>query len=389
MPKKEVLEAIATLVGFIIGAGILGIPFVEAHAGFLTGLIDIIVIGLAIWLLNLYIGEIVLRTEGSHQLSGYAHIYLGKWGRRAMTFGMVFGLYGALIAYIVKEGEFLSVLLSPYLGGNPLLYSIVFCAIGSYIVFSGLKAIEKSELFMVALVILIVLLITLISIPYIQVKNLSGFEPKNFLVPFGVILFAYIGMGAIPELGEELKGRKSQLKKVIHWGSAIPLIVYILFALAVVGVTGIENATDGAIIGLGNVIGPSMLIFGILFGILAMATSFIAVGTALKEMYCFDYSCSSRLGSSLSCIIPLALAIVIILAPIENAFFRIIEVTGIVSGGIMGILIIAIRWKAVKNGTREPEYSLKQHRFIGTALMLMFIVGMAYELLKIFGWILS
>src|SRR3989344_568480 len=387
MVKKEVLRGIAPLIGFITGAGILGIPFAVAHAGFLTGLIVIIVIGLAIWLLNLYVGEIVLRTEGSHQLSGYAHIYLEKWGKRAMTFGMVFGLYGALIAYIIKIGEFLHTLLSPFVGGTPLLYAILFGAVGTYVVFRGLKAVEESELWMVALIMAVVVVIAIFSIRYIRLENLAGFDARNFLIPYGVVLFAYIGMGAIPELGEELKDRKKELKKVIHWGSAIPIVVYILFAAVVVGVTGIENITDGAVTGLGHVIGPYMLVFGVLFGILTMATSFIAIGLALKEMYCFDYKCSNRLGGNLSCLIPFVLAILIILAPIENAFFKVIDIAGVVSGGIMGAMIVAIRWKAIKNGTREPEYSIRPQRILGTALMTMFIIGMGYELLKIIGWI--
>ena len=109
MPKKKrkhFLEAIATLTGMVIGAGILGIPYVIAKSGFLTGLIDLVIIGLAILVLNLYVGEIVLRTKEKHQLTGYAKKYLGKWGKRLMMFSMVFGLYGALIAYTIKEGEF-------------------------------------------------------------------------------------------------------------------------------------------------------------------------------------------------------------------------------------------------------------------------------------------
>ena len=43
MNKKLLLwEAIATLVGTIIGAGILGIPYVIAKAGFWTGIFDIV-----------------------------------------------------------------------------------------------------------------------------------------------------------------------------------------------------------------------------------------------------------------------------------------------------------------------------------------------------------
>jgi len=59
---KHTTEAIALLVGTIIGAGIFGIPYVIAQAGFLTGLITLGVLGTAVIILYLYLGEVILRT---------------------------------------------------------------------------------------------------------------------------------------------------------------------------------------------------------------------------------------------------------------------------------------------------------------------------------------
>ena len=39
MMKKEFFEAIALLMGTVIGAGVLGIPYIVYKAGFLTGLL--------------------------------------------------------------------------------------------------------------------------------------------------------------------------------------------------------------------------------------------------------------------------------------------------------------------------------------------------------------
>jgi amino acid permease len=145
MNKKFLLwEAIATLVGTIIGAGILGIPYVIAKAGFWTGIFDIVLLGIVVLVIYLYLGEVVLRTEGFHQLPGYAEKYLGKIGKRLMVFSMVFGNYGALIAYIIGVG----LALAAIFGGNSLTYSLIFFVIAAIIIFKGLKAVGKSELFM-------------------------------------------------------------------------------------------------------------------------------------------------------------------------------------------------------------------------------------------------
>ncbi len=74
---KGVYKAIATLIGTIIGAGVLGLPYVISQAGFNLGLILILIIGLAVLYMNLFYGEVVLRTKTAHQLAGYAEKYLG------------------------------------------------------------------------------------------------------------------------------------------------------------------------------------------------------------------------------------------------------------------------------------------------------------------------
>lgn len=381
---KHFLAATATLMGFIIGAGVLGIPYVTAKAGFLTGLLVIILIGIAALFLNLYTGEIALRTKGSHQLTGYAGKYYGKAGKYIMTFFMIFGLYSALVAYIIKEGQFLSAILSPILGGNPLLYSIIFFITFSIIVYLGIKVIEKSELFMGIFFILIVLTILAFALPNIDYQNLSSFEPLNMFIPYGVILFAFFGMPAIPEIKEELKNNKKSIKTAIIIGSAIPIILYILFTFVVVGAS--SQVTDGAILGLSEVLGYKVFLLGIIFGILAMATSFIVVALALKEVYMFDFRLKKLTSSALACLIPLTIALIMILSNVRNAFFIVLDIAGTVGVSLSAIFIILIYFKAKKHGDRKPEYSIN-NKFIGYVLIAMFFLGLLYKILELTGLI--
>ena len=98
---KRFLYATATLIGATIGAGILGIPFVVAKTGVLIGITNVIMIGIAIAAVNLCMGEIILRTKKSHQMTGYAEIYLGKTAKFIMSMAMMFLVYGAMIAYTI------------------------------------------------------------------------------------------------------------------------------------------------------------------------------------------------------------------------------------------------------------------------------------------------
>ena len=383
MPKKHLLEAISTLIGFTIGAGILGIPFVVAKAGFLTGMLNILVLGILVLILNLYLGEISLRTKGIHQLTGYAKIYLGKTGNYLMAASFIISLHGALIAYIIKTGEFLNVLLSPIFGGNIIFYSIIFFIFSFIIIYKGIKEIEKSEISMVILIFIIIIILAIFAAPNINTDNLTDFSIKNVFIPYGVVFFAFLAMPAIPSMNEELKNNKKDLKKAIIIGSLIPLAIYILFAVIVVGITGI-NTTDGAIIGLAAVLGNKILILGTVLGILTMTTSFIAVAFALTQMYHLDYKLKKKTSSILACFIPLIITLVIINSNIKNAFFAVLDITGSLGGSLAGILVILIWLKAKKTGKRKPEFSIFKSNILSIAIILMFILGIIFKLYELF-----
>ena len=223
MPKKPVLAAICTLVGFTIGAGILGIPFAVAKAGYFTGLLNIMLLGLFILTLNLCLGEVTQRTKGIHQLAGYAKIYLGRKGYYLMLVVFTLFSYGALIAYIVKIGEFLGAVFIPILGGNEITYSIVFFIFAFIIIYKGLSLVEKSETWMVVVMLALILIITMIALPKASIENLKGLDIKSFFVPYGVVLFAFAALPAIPSLNEELRKDRKELKKVIIIGSLVPI----------------------------------------------------------------------------------------------------------------------------------------------------------------------
>jgi len=373
MMNSSLMKPIALLCGTVIGAGVLGIPYVVAKAGFLTGLLTIIILGLAVLMLNLFLGEVILRTPGNHQLPGYAEKYLGKYGKKIMVFSMFFGIYGALIAYIIGEGQALSAIF----GLTPSTFSIIFFIVSSALIYKGLKTITQSELFLASIVLVLVLVIALISIfsTHFNISNLTNFNINNIMIPYGVILFAFLGMAAIPEMKECLIRDRKKLKKAIIIGSLIPVIAYTLFTLAIIGVTGV-NTTEISTIGLGNYLGETMIVFGNIFAIFAMFTSFLTLAYAMKEIYAYDYKIKPFFAWFLTISIP---AIAILLG--AKDFIQVLGTTGALSGGISGILIVLMFWKARKKGGRIPEYKLGKRLLIGLILILIFLIGIINQVL--------
>jgi len=247
------------------------------------------------------------------------------------------------------------------------------------IVYRGVKATGRAELILISLLVFVVLLIGFFSFNKINLSYLTHLNVAKFLVPYGVIVFAYLGLPSIPEMQEQLGKEKKKLKKAIILGSIIPIILYIVFSFIIIGVVGLENFEllepneRIATIALGIYSYPLLGVFANILAFLAMFTSFLTIGTALKEVYQFDYNIPKGWALALTFSLPLAIVLMNL-----TSFITVLGITGAVAGGIDGILIILTYWKAKKMGERKPEYSLGTHYFLGAILMLMFVSGIVY-----------
>lgn len=366
---RDFLKATAILIGTTIGAGMFGIPYVVAKIGFLPGLIYILVLGGLTLLLALIYGEVVLRTPGDHQLGGYVQTYLGKNNgviKWLSTVSFFISIYGALLAYLIKIGEF-SVLI--FGAGSPIFYSILFFAFGSLAVLYGLKAISCFEFLFVILLSVLIIGISLFGLNKVEMTNLSYVNLSYFFLPYGVILFALTGNSVIPEMEEILRKKPQKLKKAIIIGAAVPILVYSLFTFFVVGACG-ALTSDDAITCLLPFFPKSVVKFGAFLGILAMGSSFFALGYVLKEVWFRDFKVSKPWSLFLAC----APSFLLFLFGARH-FIEVLEFSGAVSGGLTGMLVLAMFQKAKKMGKRKPAFSLKVPSFLVFILYAVFFLG--------------
>jgi amino acid permease len=172
-----------------------------------------------------------------------------------------------------------------------------------------------------------------------------------------------------------MKHHRFEFKKAIIIGSIIPFAVYLLFAVAVVGITGMDT-TEVANIGVGRVLGTLPLILINLFAVIAMATSFIALGLGLKEMYQFDYGWKPHWAFSAVITVPIIGGI--------HSFITILGISGAIAGGLEGILLMLIYWKAKSSGDRAPEYNLPLGLLPVFLLIAVFFIGAIITIKELF-----
>ena len=87
--NRKFFSATAVLVGSMVGVGIFGLPYAFAQAGFWVGMGLLVAIGLITMLVDLMYGEVILRTHATHQIMGYARLYLGPNAQRILFFSAV------------------------------------------------------------------------------------------------------------------------------------------------------------------------------------------------------------------------------------------------------------------------------------------------------------
>ncbi len=288
--KKSVfLRALMVMIGGIVGVGIFGLPYVFARAGVVLGLVHLVLLGATMLIMMLAYSDLVLQTNGRARLKTVVERYIGSLWARVASLAFLFGAWGALLSYIIVGGTFLHALLSPWLGGAAFWYQLVFFTVCSVLLLGGLGLISRLETAFVGLMFLLLAIVLTGSLPFINPENLSTLNWDYSLLPFGAILFATAGLGVIPEVADVLGAqKKSLLKRVIAIGAFLIIVLYAIFVLTVVGVSGTHTSPE-AIVGLGAYLGDWLVYLGVIIGTVTLFSSFMIIGTEIISMLTFDF----------------------------------------------------------------------------------------------------
>ncbi len=391
--KGEVstLKGILVFAATIIGAGILALPIAAADAGLFPMLLILVIIGAMSIFSALYIAEAVLTTEGVHHLPTLAEKYLGRTGLLVMLAGVIIYIYGALTGYLSAGGQLFNILSN---GAIPVwLGVLIYFLIASFVVHFGLKLVSQIETYLFVGMLILLGLVMTISLINVRVPLLFEANWSSTLGIFGVVLFAYVGHSIIPSIAAGLD-RKRDINKIAVWGVVIPLILYILWCVVVIGVVPKANLlmakTSGqpATIPLGIIAGTSIALLGSVFAVLSTMTSYIGFGFSLKEVYhdtagSFNQSLRPVLATGLVVIPPL---LITLFKP--GAFIKALDIAGTYGGGVfVGILPVLIVLKARKvNG--KSMYMTWGGELTPYLVLGLYLTGMAYATYKLISQIM-
>jgi len=375
--SKNYFLAIATLMGTIIGVGLFALPYITNQSGVLPLVVFMISLAFVQYYLQMLFAEAVLCTKKAHRLPGLMGEYSGETGRKLTFLVEIIGLCGSILAYIIVGGIFLHQLLNLYFGGSEFLYSTILFIAVSVITFYEIKLIAGMELVLTLLMILAVGLIAWKGFGLIDVNNFRLIDWPNAVLPYGPIFFAVTGGAAIPEICKLLAGNKEKIRSAIAWGTFASAALMIAFVLIILGITG-KNTTPDTLTGLAGVLPVGVVTVGLIFGLLAIITSYIVFAQAAEEIYQWDLGFKNKTAWLLAAAVPYLLYLIG-----WNDLISVIGFTGAVCGGLSGIILIWLIFKIKARPQKDPGLKNKITKFLAYILSILLILGIIYEVFNL------
>lgn len=384
--KNSIFPA-SILIATIIGAGMFSLPFVFHTSGLVITLLYLIFFGILAAYIHLIYADVVIRANAKHQhFPGYIKQYLGNRTGMFASVVVLITLLFTLTAFLILSTSFLHIII-PSL--PPLTLLFIFWALGtifSFITIKGLAIFDTITTTITLVAIASVFIYWGSSIPF----NSSLFPMLNsseLLVPFGPVLFSFLGFSAIPALVAYTRKEVlpfQNIRKTIILGSLIPAFFYFLFVIAIWGLSPFvsTDSVSGLIV---NIPASIMLTIGIL-GFVSLWDSYSSAGRDISKLLQAEFDFSFLISFIVVAIAPLALFFFGF-----NNFIAVIDIVGGILLSTWGILIIlawkkaiAVRIPSIKFSAFEiPDHSEVPlstiPSFVPNTLLVIFFGGIAYE----------
>lgn len=215
---------------------------------------------------------------------------------------------------------------------------------------------------------------------------------KNVLVPFGPVLFSFIGFSAIPALVAYVRKESvpfASMKKAIVAGSLTPALFYFLYVVAIWGMSPVVSSDS--VSGLTDTAPFFILLALSILGFISLWDSYSGVGRDINKLLEYEWHVAPTVSFAVTVSAPL----VLYLLGLQN-FIAIISAVGGILFSIWGILIILAWKKAIK--VRIPSVKFSEiyipdrvysiindiPAFTIDFLLLVFAGGILYELMGLF-----
>ncbi len=274
-----------------IGVGMLALPVATGPGGFWPS----IIIYLLCWAFMLCTGLLLLEVctwmPPDSNLITMANRLLGRGGKIVCWFVYLFLFETVMIAHVAGGGGITNEIFSGGLGLIPsmIFYVLVF----SPIIYMGTKTVDRLNLLMFSGVIITYLLFIFVSYQHVDLKKLDTANWSRAWLAIPILFTSFTYQVIIPTLVTYMKRDFKKVRKTIFIGTTIPLLVYVVWQVLILGIIPIEGPNglletaargENAVTPLKHFVGSSTVVgIGKAFGFFAMTASYIALALAFLD----------------------------------------------------------------------------------------------------------
>jgi aromatic amino acid transport protein len=286
--------------GTAIGAAMLAFPLVTAGPGFLPSSLIFIGIWALMFVSSLLTLEVNLAFKApQNSYPTMASATLGQFGRLVTYLSFLSLLYMLIAAYITGGGSlFEAVCIIVFKKAPPeWVNELIFTAVLGVIVTLGTRAVDLFNRSLFTVMLILIGLVFTFFLPQVDVTRLfTHIEPQYTWAALPVILTAFGFHIVIPSIAPYLNYNVGSLKQVLFFSSLLPLIIYILWIMALLGTLPYEGEMgfralaqgDGSLSSLMLAVNhwrPTPWLNGVIniFANFAMITSFLGVSLGLFD----------------------------------------------------------------------------------------------------------
>ena len=247
MFNSKLIGGILLIVGTSIGGGMLALPVSTAEVGFGNSLFFLFFCWLVMTAGALLVLEVNLRLPAGSNMISMAKSTLGLPGQIIAWITYLFLLYTLLAAYISGGSDvFNGILHRAHIDLPSWITSIIFTALFSFVVYKGIRSVDYvNRGLMFGKLGVYVLLVAVIS-PHVSPVGLVGGSARAFTGTLMILITSFGFASIVPSLRDYFDNDIRTLRRVILFGSLIPLFCYIVWDAVIMGVVSREG-TNGLI----------------------------------------------------------------------------------------------------------------------------------------------
>jgi tyrosine-specific transport protein len=343
--------------------------------------------------------EASLQFDDRASFISMASATLGKTGALITWASFLMLFYSLVGAYLSGSGRIMMDALEGVLHFQfpPFCDILPLLVIFAPFIYFGLSVVDHLNRYLMIGMLISYVTIIIWLLPRVSIDNLLFTNWQFSLLSFSVVVTSFGYHVIIPTLVSYLDRDVKSIKRCLFFGSFVPLVIYFLWEVAILGSVSVHGAQGLAVAFLTDEPLARILRYQVKsdfiaaltrgFSIFAIVTSFLGVTQGLFDFLKDGLNAKGSHRRRLLAFILTFLPPVILVVWFEQGFIALLEYAGALVSIILGIIPILIVWKLRATRKERLEYRALGNKMALSLGIAFFAFVVLLVLLKNLGFI--